>query len=85
MNDLSPIFYDKNLFGGGGKSGNDPILRSSITYSEWVTHWALPGKNHENASLVINPEFPALLGGIVQGFFIDFGSMTRFWVSGNKF
>ena len=42
-------------------------------------------KNHENASLVINPEFPALLGGIVQGFFIDFGSMTRFWVSGNKF
>ena len=43
------------------------------------------GKNHENASPVINPEFPALLGGIVQGFFIDFGSMTRFWVSGNKF
>ena len=38
-------------------------------------------KNHENASPVINPEFPALLGGIVQGFFLlilalrlDFGS-----------
>ena len=43
------------------------------------------GKNHENASPVINPEFPALLGGIVQGFFIDFCSMSRFWVSGSKF
>ena len=43
------------------------------------------GINHENVSPVVNPEFPEFLGGIVQGVFIDFGSMTRFWVSRNKF
>ena len=43
------------------------------------------GINHENVSPVVNPEFPEFLGGIVQGVFIDFGSITRFWVSGNTF